>query len=139
MMKIAGVMLLTSASMGLGVLTNPEKNAQTDADVRKIDVPKKHHDFGKVTHGTILTHTFQVRNMSKTPITIVNVVQTNGSMNYTISNKVLQPSETAELKVTIDTGRFLGEKTLRTRVSLNDGVRTVEDFYSIDVNSQEKK
>jgi RNA polymerase sigma factor (sigma-70 family) len=87
----------------------------------------REHDFGRVKRGTVLEHTFRVVNMSNVPLQLTSVRSSSGCTTGSVERKVLQPGEKGKVKVTVDTGRFLGPKAM---MLLLEGTRgqTAERF-----------
>ncbi len=66
------------------------------------------HNFGEVPHGTLCVHKFTVTNIYDTPMQITEVRKSCTCLDYVPMTKVLQPNESAELTVTMNTGKFVG-------------------------------
>ncbi|MCS6865824.1 MAG: DUF1573 domain-containing protein [Gemmataceae bacterium] len=101
------------------------------------------HNFGEVPHGTLCVHKFTITNIYDTPMQILEVRKSCTCLDYVPMDKVLQPNETAEFIVTMNTAKFVGHNaqtfyvtfgpkyistavirvsaTSRTEVSLNPG------------------
>lgn len=101
------------------------------------------HNFGEVPHGTLCVHKFTITNIYDTPMQIIEVRKSCTCLDYVPMDKVLQPNETAEFTVTMNTAKFVGHNaqtfyvtfgpkyistavlrvsaTSRTEVSLNPG------------------
>ncbi len=101
------------------------------------------HNFGEVPHGTICTHRFTITNIYDVPMQIMEVRKSCHCLDYVPMTKVLQPNESAEFVVMMNTGKFVGwnaqtlyvtfgpkyvstaiirlQATSRTDVSLNPG------------------
>jgi hypothetical protein len=71
------------------------------------------HDFGPVSKGRLLRHDFVLTNIYSVPMEITQVRVPMGGVTRTdIAKKTLQPNEKATISVTMDTGRFTGQKTV---------------------------
>jgi uncharacterized protein DUF1573 len=66
------------------------------------------HNFGEVPHGTVCTHTFPITNIYDVPMQITEVRKSCTCLDYVPLTKILQPNETAEFTVTMNTGKFVG-------------------------------
>lgn len=66
------------------------------------------HNFGEVPHGTLCAHKFTVTNIYDVPMQITDVRKSCSCLDYVPMTKVLQPNETAEFTVTMNTGKFVG-------------------------------
>jgi hypothetical protein len=66
------------------------------------------HNFGDVPHGTLCAHKFTVTNIYDAPMQITDVRKSCSCLDYVPMTKVLQPNETAEFTVTMNTGKFVG-------------------------------
>ena len=59
-------------------------------------------------HGTLCTHTFTITNIYDVPMQITEVRKSCTCLDYVPLAKVLQPNETGELTVTMNSGKFVG-------------------------------
>lgn len=66
------------------------------------------HDFGEVPHGTLCVHKFTITNIYDTPMRITDVRKSCQCLDYVPMTKVLQPNETAEFTVTMNSAKFVG-------------------------------
>jgi hypothetical protein len=66
------------------------------------------HNFGEVPHGTICTHKFTITNIYDVPMQVTEVRKSCVCLDYVPMTKILQPNETAEFTVTMNTGKFVG-------------------------------
>ncbi len=67
------------------------------------------HNFGDVPHGTLCVHKFPLTNVYDVPMQITDVRKSCSCLDYVPMTKVLQPNETAELTVTMNTAKFVGQ------------------------------
>lgn len=101
------------------------------------------HNFGEVPHGTLCVHKFTITNIYDVPMQITEVRKSCTCLDYVPMTKTLQPNDSAEFTVTMNTGKFVGfnaqsfyvtfgpkyvstaiirvQATSRTDVSLNPG------------------
>jgi hypothetical protein len=66
------------------------------------------HNFGEVPHGTLCVHKFTVTNIYDTPMQVTDVRKSCTCLDYDPMTKVLQPNETAEFTVTMNSAKFVG-------------------------------
>jgi hypothetical protein len=69
------------------------------------------HNFGEVPHGTICVHKFTITNIYDVPMQITEVRKSCICLDYVPILNTLQPNETAEFTVTMNTGKFVGSNT----------------------------
>ena len=69
------------------------------------------HNFGEVPHGTLCVHKFTITNIYDTPMQITEVRKSCSCLDYVPMTKVLQPNDTAEFTVTMNTGKFVGQNS----------------------------
>ncbi len=69
------------------------------------------HNFGEVPHGTLCVHKFTITNIYDTPMQIIEVKKGCTCLDYVPMTKVLQPNETAEFTVTMNTAKFVGQNS----------------------------
>lgn len=66
------------------------------------------HNFGEVPHGTLCVHKFTITNIYDVPMQILEVKKGCTCLDYVPMTKVLQPNETADFTVTMNTAKFVG-------------------------------
>jgi hypothetical protein len=66
------------------------------------------HNFGEVPHGTVCMHRFIITNIYDVPLQITEVRKSCHCLDYVPMTKVLQPNESAEFVVMMNTGKFVG-------------------------------
>ncbi len=69
------------------------------------------HNFGEVPHGTLCVHKFTITNIYDVPMQITNVRKSCSCLDYVPMDRILQPNDTAEFTVTMNTGKFVGQNT----------------------------
>ncbi|MBP3960289.1 DUF1573 domain-containing protein [Gemmata sp. G18] len=67
------------------------------------------HSFGEVPHGTLCIHKFTITNIYDVPMQITDVRKSCSCLDYVPMAKVLEPNETAEFTVTMNTAKFVGQ------------------------------
>ncbi len=67
------------------------------------------HNFGEVPHGTLCVHKFTITNVYDVPMQITDVRKSCSCLDYIPMTKVLEPNETAEFTVTMNTAKFVGQ------------------------------
>jgi len=67
------------------------------------------HNFGEVPHGTLCVHKFTITNIYDAPMQITEVRKSCTCLDYIPMTKILQPNDTAELIVTMNTAKFVGQ------------------------------
>jgi hypothetical protein len=66
------------------------------------------HDFGSVPHGTLLTHKLNITNPFDVPMQVIDIRKSCTCLEAVPPQQVLQPHESAELVLTMDTAKFHG-------------------------------
>ena len=66
------------------------------------------HNFGEVPHGTLCAHTFTITNVYDVPMQVTEVRKSCTCLDYVPMTKTLQPNETGEFTVTMNSGKFVG-------------------------------
>ena len=67
------------------------------------------HNFGDVPHGTLCVHKFTITNVYDVPMQITDVRKSCSCLEYVPMTKELKPNETAELTVTMNAAKFVGQ------------------------------
>ncbi|CAN5531386.1 DUF1573 domain-containing protein [soil metagenome] len=66
------------------------------------------HDFGTVPQGTMLTHKMTITNIYDVPMQVIDVRKSCTCLEAVLPTQVLQPHETAELTLQMNTAKFTG-------------------------------
>jgi hypothetical protein len=92
-------------------------SAQTAAWADKL-FPTRTHDFGSVARGTLLKHSFTLKNIYAVPLKITEVRPSCGCVTWTMSTMELKPQQTATLDITMDARKFGGSKNVKIYVTV---------------------
>jgi hypothetical protein len=76
------------------------------------------HAFGTVPKGTVLVHKFTLTNIYDVPIQVIDVNPSCSCLKAYPPERVLQPNESAEFAVAMDTGMFTGPNAQMIRVTV---------------------
>lgn len=74
----------------------------------QVPPPVLLHNFGDVPHGTLCAHTFTITNIYDVPMQITEVRKSCTCLDFVPMSKVLQPNETGEFTVTMNSAKFVG-------------------------------
>lgn len=66
------------------------------------------HDFGTVPKGTLLVHKMRIKNIYDVPLQIIDVRKSCSCLEAVHPTEVLQPHETAELTLSMNSDKFTG-------------------------------
>lgn len=77
-------------------------------------------DFGTVTEGTVVTHTFSVKNVGTADLTIQKVVAGCGCTATSASTVPIPSGQSGTVDVSFDSSGFSGDKVKEVRVFTND-------------------
>jgi hypothetical protein len=66
------------------------------------------HNFGEVPHGTLCVQKFTITNIYDVPMQITDVRKSCTCLDYVPMTKTLQPNETVDFTVTMDSTKFVG-------------------------------
>jgi hypothetical protein len=69
------------------------------ANVPKIQLVETAYNFGEITEGTLVKHSFKFKNTGKTPLIITDVQTTCGCTVPTWNKNAIPPSQTDEISV----------------------------------------
>jgi len=86
----------------------------------KILVSEEEWDFGKVTQGEKPTHIFMVKNGGEGDLVIDRLKESCDCIEASISTTLIQPGESAELKVSYDTTDYAGKDEKHFHIYSND-------------------
>jgi hypothetical protein len=79
-----------------------------DGSREKTPDPVIVHNFGDVPHGTLCVHKFPITNIYDTPMQITEVRKSCTCLEYGPITKILQPNESTEFVVTMNSAKFIG-------------------------------
>ena len=110
---------------GILVFSNIQNNSsstiQNNAGPQpRILVSEEEWDFGKVTRGEKPTHIFVVKNGGEGDLIIGGLKESCACIEASISATLIQPGESAELKVTYDTTDYTGKDEKHLHIYSND-------------------
>jgi len=109
--------------IGLSILTGgllSSRYLRPSQEITRLTLDKSYHDFGKSRQGQTLVHAFRMTNGGKKPIKIVKV-ESSCSCTTTndIADRVIQPNQTVDLPVSIQTGPGDGHESGRITLYYN--------------------
>ncbi|MBU1100868.1 MAG: DUF1573 domain-containing protein [Bacteroidetes bacterium] len=93
-------------------------NSQTKAP--KLEVPNMTHDFGDLTEGVIVSHSFTIKNIGNDVLTIERVKASCGCTAAQPTKNNLQPGDSTEIKVTFNTNHRSGKQKKYVYVFTDD-------------------
>ena len=123
--------LLVGASaliLSLGACTQPKSDASpagsssaaVSADGPKLELAETTHDFGTVTEGDKVSHTFVVKNVGKAPLVIERVRSSCGCTAAVTKEKEVAPGGSTEINVTFNTRGRAGPNRKTITIQTND-------------------
>ena len=86
----------------------------------RILVSEEEWDFGKVTRGEKPTHIFMVKNGGEGDLIIDSLKESCACIEASISTNLIEPGESAELKVSYDTTDYVGKDEKHLHIYSND-------------------
>lgn len=97
------------------------------------------HDFGTMPHGTLGVHKFRITNVYDVPMQVIDIRRSCGCLTAEPPQRVLQPMESAELVVTMDTAKFSGANAQTIYVTfgpqfISTAVLRIQGVSRADVN-----
>lgn len=91
-----------------------------NASLPRIQFQKVEHDYGKIAAGKVYETIFKFRNVGKGVLEIKDIKTSCGCTAANISKKLLQPDESGEIKVELDTAGRQGSMIRTVTVFSND-------------------
>jgi hypothetical protein len=92
------------------------------------------YDFGTITEGAKVTHTFQYKNMGTADLVIAGATASCGCTKPSYSQNVKHPGDTGTISVTFDSSNKTG-KMLKT-VTISSNCQPPVNYITINVNIQ---
>jgi Protein of unknown function (DUF1573) len=125
----AGLLVGASALMlFIGACAQPKKDvapagsssAAVTGDGPRIELVDPVHDFGTVTEGDKVSHTFTVKNTGKAPLEIKRVRSSCGCTAAVTKEKEVAPGASTEIEVTFNTRGRMGPNRKTITIQSND-------------------
>jgi hypothetical protein len=95
------------------------------------------HDFGVVPRGIQAEHRFRIVNTTNWPLQIISVRTSMSPATVHANKVVLRPNEDGTLEIKLDTGRFVGAKTVTFFLTMSIGESIQETRFWVGANSRE--
>jgi len=119
---LVGVIVILGGILVFSNIQNkPSSTIQNNAGPQpRILVSEEEWDFGKVTRGEKPTHIFVVKNGGEGDLIIGGLKESCACIEASISATLIQPGESAELKVSYDTTDYVGKDEKHLHIYSND-------------------
>ncbi|MDD5014967.1 MAG: DUF1573 domain-containing protein [Atribacterota bacterium] len=132
---IVAVIILGGILVFSNIQNNPSSSTQNNSTTQnnsssatqnntgleaRILVSEEEWDFGKVTRGEKPTHIFIVKNGGEGDLIIDGLKESCACIEASISTTLIQPGESAELKVSYDTTDYVGKDEKHIHIYSND-------------------
>jgi hypothetical protein len=95
------------------------RNAQSE-ELPRIVIPEAEWNFGEISQGERVRHTFAIENKGNAPLHISKVVAACGCTAALMESDTVAPGEEGKLQVEFDSTGFSGEKFKSIRLFTND-------------------
>lgn len=118
---IGAIIILGGVLVFSNIQNNSSNATQNNSGPKpRILISEEEWDFGKVTQGEKPTHIFIVKNGGEGDLIIEGVKESCACIEVSISTTLIQPGESAELKVTYDTTDYQGKDEKHIHIYSND-------------------
>ncbi len=114
---LLGILLLIT---GAGSPAAQEKTEGDKVGEPRIEVDNEVYSFGEVYRGTLLDHTFKIKNAGDADLVISNVDRDCGCTIFKLPKDILAPGEEAEINVKVNTLSQEGEIDKKVTLTTND-------------------
>ncbi len=74
----------------------------------KIEITPQSYDFGEVSYGNTVEHTFKIKNSGEEPLEIKRVATSCGCTTAKVGQDIIGPGEESDLRVVYDTDAMTG-------------------------------
>jgi len=113
------VLVMVMALVAFAVKAQENAQAMNKADGPVITFSEKSKDFGNITQGTKVEHTFKLENTGTAPLTISNVATTCGCTVPDWPKTPILPGKSADIKVTFNSAGKMGAQNSVVRIYSN--------------------
>jgi hypothetical protein len=118
---LGGVLVFSNTQNNSSTQNNPSNTTQNNSGPQpKILISEEEWDFGKVIQGEKPTHIFMVKNGGEGDLIIDSLKGSCACIEASISTTLIQPGESAELKVSYDTTDYAGKDEKHFHIYSND-------------------
>ncbi|MBI4830462.1 MAG: DUF1573 domain-containing protein [Candidatus Lindowbacteria bacterium] len=130
---VAGIaaFLLTASSAAEELAPSPPPTVQAGGPSPRIVFDATEHDFGSLTAGQVVKHTFRFRNEGDATLIIGEVKSTCGCTGTLLSKNEIPPGEYGDIEVTFTSGNSSGQKKKAIYVPSNDPQQPKVEIYII--------
>lgn len=113
------VLVMVMALVAFAVKAQENAQALNKADGPVITFSEKSKDFGDITQGTKVEHTFKLENTGTAPLTISNVATTCGCTVPAWPKEPILPGKSADINVTFNSAGKMGKQNSVVRIYSN--------------------
>jgi len=114
---LGGILVFSTTQNNSSNTTTTQNNAGPQP---RILILEEEWDFGKVTQGEKPTHIFIVKNGGEGDLIIDGLKESCACIEASISTTLIQPGESAELKVSYDTTDYVEKDEKHVHIYSND-------------------
>lgn len=98
-----------------------------------MEIEPEEYDFGGVKQDQELVHEFTIKNTGDEDLEIRRIATTCGCAAAVAEDRIVEPGETTQLEVVLETRRYKGVIQKSISVASNDGARTVRVRAFVEV------
>ena len=117
----------------VGNVLGPESSILAES-LPKINFPETYYDFGVISEGEVVSHTFKFHNSGQATLEIIDIKTSCGCTAALVSSKQIAPGKDGTMKVDLDTKNRNGRMSRTITVSSNDPeepTKTITIYASI--------
>ena len=103
-----------------GVVVDKSTIISKDGKTPKLKLNSAQHDFGSVEEGKVVETKISFKNEGKAPLIISDVKTSCGCTAVLLSSKLLQPGESGNIRIELDTANREGKLTRTVTLYTND-------------------
>lgn len=122
------MLLLTTCGSPSKPKNNPSASANSSGEAN-LEYLEDFFDFGTITQGEVVTHTFHFKNSGNAPLVVKDVIPSCGCTTSKLSSSILKPGEEGAVEVIFNSQGWAGLQyksvTLRTNSSIMDKSVTI--------------
>ena len=128
-----GIGLFTLAAISFSSLSLAQAPAAKKNDVMeikvnpaskaRIDIPEMNWNFGSIPKGSIVSHSYQIKNIGEDTLQITNVKPTCGCTMAPLSSNFIAPGEEADLTANFNSEKFNGRVNKQINIDSTDPIK----------------
>lgn len=105
----------------------------------RVEVPEAVFDFGHVSQGQVLTHTYWIKSVGDDTLRIVTIFPGCGCTEVPVVDSLAAPGDSIALTINFYTGRYVGRVKKKPKIEFNTDPKYVDLAIHVTVHPEDKE